>query len=66
MVLGVVRPARLVLGALTIVTLAAAFAVAAVLWAAGPAAGVRVFQSPPSGAEGDRARAYALGGCWRS
>jgi hypothetical protein len=62
MVLGGVRSARLVLGALTIVTLAAAFAVAAVLWAAaGPAAGVRVFQSPPSGAEGDQARAYALG-----
>ncbi len=62
MVLRGVRPGRLVLGALTVVTLAAASAVALVLWAAtGPAAGVRVFQSPPSGAAGDMAREYALG-----
>jgi hypothetical protein len=59
MVVRGVRSARLVLGALTVVALAA---VGAVLWAttAGPAAGVRVFQSPPSGAEGNQARAYAL------
>jgi hypothetical protein len=51
-----------VLGALTVVTLAAASAVAMVLWAAtGPAAGVRVFQSSPSSAAGDMARTYALG-----
>lgn len=57
-----VRPRRLVLGALGVVTLAAATAAAMVLWvAAGPAAGVRVFQSPPSGAAGDQARVYALG-----
>jgi hypothetical protein len=56
-----VRPGRLVLGALTVVTLAATSVVAIVLWAAtGPAAGVRVFQSPPSGAAGDMARAYTL------
>jgi hypothetical protein len=62
MVLRGVRPGRLVLGALTVVTLAAASAAAVVLWAAAsPAAGVRVFQSPPPGAEGDMARAYALG-----
>jgi hypothetical protein len=57
-----VRPGRLVLGALAMVTLAAASAVAMVLWATtGPAAGMRVYQSPPSGAAGDQARAYALG-----
>jgi hypothetical protein len=51
-----------VLGALTVVTLVAASAVAVVLWAApGPAAGVRVFQSSPSSAPGDMARTYALG-----
>jgi hypothetical protein len=62
MVLRSVRPGRLVFGALTAVTLAVAFAVAVVLWATtGPAAGVRVFQSPPSGAAGDMAREYALG-----
>ena len=56
-----VRRGRLVLGALTMVTLAAA-GVAIVLWAAaGPAAGVRVYQAPRSGAAGDMARAYALG-----
>jgi len=44
------------------VTLAAASAVAMTLWTAtGPAAGVRVYQSPPSGTAGDQARAYALG-----
>jgi hypothetical protein len=43
------------------VTLAAA-GVAIVLWAAaGPAAGVRVYQAPRPGAAGDMARAYALG-----
>src|SRR5215472_11424618 len=62
MVLRGVRPGRLVLGAVTVVTLAAASAVAMVLWAAtGPAAGVRVYQSAPSGVAGDQARAYALG-----
>ena len=62
MVLRGVRRGRLVLGALTVVTLAAAFAVAMVLWAAtGPAAGVRVVQPPRSGTAGDMARAYALG-----
>src|SRR6516225_7311240 len=62
MVLRGVRRRRLVLGALTVVTLAAAFAVAMALWAAtGPAAGVRVVQPPRSGAAGDMARAYALG-----
>jgi hypothetical protein len=56
-----VRPARL-LGALTVVALAAASVTAMVLGAAtGPAAGVRVVQSPPSGAAGDMARGYALG-----
>jgi len=55
-----VRRGRLVLGALTIVTLAAS-AVAIVLWAAtGPAAGVRVVQPPRSGTAEDMARAYAL------
>ena len=62
MVLRGVRPGRLTFGALAVVTLAAASVVATVVWvAAGPAAGVRVFQSPPSGAAGDMARAYALG-----
>ena len=62
MVLRGVRPGRLVLGAVTVVTLAAASAVAMVLWAAtGPAARVRVYQSAPSGTAGDQARAYALG-----
>jgi hypothetical protein len=58
-----VRRRRLVLGALTAVALAAASAAAIALWTAiqGPAAGVRIFQSPPSGAEGDQARAYAQG-----
>jgi hypothetical protein len=62
MVLRGVRPGRLLLGALTVVMLAVASAVAMVLWAAtGPAVGMRVIQSPPSGAAGDTARAYALG-----
>lgn len=62
MVLRGVRPGRLVLGALAVVALAAASAVAMALWATtDPAAGVRVYQSPPSGAAGDQARAYALG-----
>lgn len=62
MVLRGVRSGRLLVGALTIVTLATASAVAMVLWvAAGPAAGVRVYQSPPSGTAGDQARAYAVG-----
>jgi len=62
MMLRGVRRGRLVLGALTVVTLAAAFAVAMVLWAAtGPAAGVRVVQPPRSGSAGDMARVYALG-----
>src|SRR5262249_15720237 len=40
----------------------AAAGVATVLWAApGPAEGVRVYQSPPSGTAGDMARGYALG-----
>lgn len=62
MVLRGVRSARLVPGALTVVALAAALAVPAVLWAAArsPVTGVRVSQSPPSGAAGDRARSYAL------
>jgi hypothetical protein len=48
-----------VLGALAAVTVAA---VALVLWAtAGPAAGVRVVQLPPSGVAGNQARTYALG-----
>jgi hypothetical protein len=48
-----------VLGALAAVTVAA---VALVLWAtAGPAAGVRVVQLPPSSAAGNQARTYALG-----
>jgi L-alanine-DL-glutamate epimerase-like enolase superfamily enzyme len=56
------KPRRLVLGALTVVTLAAATAVTIVLWAtAGPATGVRVYQAPHSGTKGDQARAYALG-----
>jgi len=62
MVLRGARSVRLALGALAVVMLAAAFAIAIVLWAAtGPAAGVRIFQSPPAGAAGDQARAYALG-----
>lgn len=57
-----VRPRRLLFGAVAAVTLAAVTAVAMVLWpTAGPAAGVRVLQSSPSGAAGDQARAYALG-----
>lgn len=57
-----VRPRRLLFGAVAVVTLAAVTAVAMVLWpTAGPAAGVRVFQSSASGAAGDQARAYALG-----
>src|SRR5262245_52994410 len=62
MVLRGVRRGRLALGAGAVVTLAAASAVAIVLWpATAPAAGVRVYQSPPSGTAGDQARAYALG-----
>jgi hypothetical protein len=62
MVLRSVRPRRLVLGALAVVTLAMATAVAIALWAAtGPAAGVRVYQAPPAGAAGEMARQYALG-----
>jgi hypothetical protein len=58
MVLGGARPKRLVLGVLAAVTLAA---VAVVLWATtGPAEGVRVVQSPPSGGDGNQARTYAL------
>jgi hypothetical protein len=50
-----------VLAALAAVTLAAAAAVAIALWVtADPAAGVRVYQEPPPGAAGDKARAYAL------
>ena len=61
MVLRGIRPRRLLFGALAVVMLAAASAVVMVLWAAaGPAAGVRVFQAPPSGTAGDMAREYAL------
>jgi hypothetical protein len=62
MALGGVRAGRLVLGALTVATLAAAPVAAIVLWAAtSQATGVRVYQSPPPGAAGDMARQYALG-----